>query len=291
MALTDTMLGMEIASLQRVCPVCGGRGEPLSGYDSVRLSQCQGCDLIFLGHAEIADLKSRYVDEGYVDTHGRFLEQDRAFRHIARQRVEWLLRRSSPGSLLEIGPGRGYLLDEANAAGFDPVGVEPSPQLAERITAEFGVPVECGFLDEVELPHEKYDVICMYHVLEHVEDPVDLLGQIGGLLSEDGLLVIEVPNIASAMARRRGDRWGAVQLTELHVSQFAPHTLSNLVERAGLEVTEVDTVAPWHYLPPDLRRRPRALMGFGYRATRLRTLRSAHPSGYDNLRLVASVPA
>lgn len=254
------------------------------------LEQCGGCGLVFLAQADVSDLKSSYVSDEYVDTHDRFLAQDRAFRHIARRRIEWLSQRSLPGPLLEIGPGRGYLLDEARVAGFDPVGVEPSPQLAARITAEFGVPVECGFVGEVDLPHDEYDVICLYHVLEHVEDPVDLLRRLGELLAADGLLVIEVPNFASAMAQRRGDRWAAVQLTELHVSQFAPRTLRQLVERAGLEVAEVDTVAPWHYLPPNLRSRPRALMGLGYRTARLRTLRSNHPDGYDNLRLLASAP-
>lgn len=279
---------MATVSLQRSCPACGREGERVPEYDSVRLARCRGCGLMFLGYADSADLKSNYASEEYVDTHGRFLAQDRAFRHIARRRIKWLSRRSLPGPLLEIGPGRGYLLDEARAAGFDPVGVEPSPQLAARIVAEFGVPVECGFLDEVELPHDEYNVVCMYHVLEHVEEPVGLLRDIGGLLAEGGLLVIEVPNIGSAMAQRRGDRWDAVQLHELHVSQFAPGTLRELVERAGLEVAEVDTVAPWHYLPPNLRRRPRALLGLGYRTARLRTVRSTHPSGYDNLRLVAS---
>lgn len=260
----------------------------MPGYESVRLARCQDCGLVFLAYADSADLKSDYVSEKYVSTHGRYLEQDRAFRHIARQRVEWLSAQIPPGPLLEIGPGRGYLLDEARSAGFDPVGVEPSPRLAARITAQFGIQVECGFLDQVELPHDAYDAICMYHVLEHVEDPVSLLREVDGLLAEGGLLVIEVPNIVSAMAQRRGVRWGAVQLHELHVSQFTPPTLRGLVERAGLEVVEVDTVAPWHYLPPNLRWRPRALLGFGYRTARLRTFRSTHPSGYDNLRLVAS---
>jgi 2-polyprenyl-3-methyl-5-hydroxy-6-metoxy-1,4-benzoquinol methylase len=254
----------------------------------VQLDRCRDCGLIFLGQTDAPDLESTYRDEDYVAAHDHFFEQDLALRHIAGQRVRWLSGKASAGTLLELGPGRGHLLDLARRAGFDPVGVEPSPQLAARISADFGIPVECGFLGEVELPRREFELICLYHVLEHVEDPGEMLRALRELLADDGLLVIEVPNIASAMARRRGDSWPAVQPRELHVSHFTPATLARLVERAGFGVVEVDTVAPWHYLPRRLRMRPRALMGHGYRSARLRTLRGTHPSGFDNLRLLAS---
>jgi SAM-dependent methyltransferase len=264
---------------------------PVPHYRGVELDCCQECGLVFLGLADAADFGGRYLSDEYVETHDDYLAQDVAFRHIARQRIRWLSRRAAPGPFLELGPGRGHLLAAARQAGFDPIGVEPSPRLAARIAAEFGVPVERGFLSEVELPHSDFNVICMYHVLEHVEDPVALLDELRELLTDGGILVIEVPNIASAMARRRGEDWPAVQPAELHVSQFTPSTLCRLVERAGLKVAEVDTVSPWHYLPLSLRLRPRALIGYAYRTAQLRTLRETHPSGYDNLRLLASVPA
>jgi 2-polyprenyl-3-methyl-5-hydroxy-6-metoxy-1,4-benzoquinol methylase len=130
----------------------------------------------------------------------------------------------------------------------------------------------------------------MFHVFEHVEDPVDLLKQLGGLLSDDGLLAMEVPNIASAMAQRRADQWAAVQPVELHVSHFTPESLAGVVGRAGLEIVAIDTVSPWHYIPPSDRWRHRALLGYAYRAASLRTLLNTHPSGFDHLRLVARRP-
>ena len=282
---------MVTVTLRRPCPACGGDGESIPRYRDVELERCRECDLVFLGLPESADLCARYASDEYVDSQDDYLSQDLAFRHIARQRIRWLSKRRSGGLFLELGPGRGYLLQEARAAGFEPTGVEPSPQLVERIASDFGIAVECGFLDEVELPRSHFDVICMYHVLEHVETPVSTLERLGELLAEGGLLVIEVPNFACAMARRRGPEWGAVQLRDLHVSQFTPATLPEVVRRAGLEVDAVDTVAPLHYLPLRRRLHSRALAGLAYRATRLRTLRATHPSGYDNLRVVASVPS
>lgn len=281
---------MATLTLRRTCPACGGSGEPLPGYEAVELDRCRDCGFVFLGLPESADLRGRYASGEYVDTQDDYLNQDLAFRHIARQRIRWLSKRVPASPLLELGPGRGYLLDEARRAGFEPTAVEPSPQLAKRIEADFGIAVECGFLDQVQLPARHFGVVCMYHVFEHVEDPVPTLERVAELLAEDGLLVIEVPNFACAMARRRGAGWGAVQLRDLHVSQFTPETLPRVVARAGLEVVQVDTVAPLHYLPPRRRLYPRALAGLGYRSARLRTIRATHPSGYDNLRLLASAP-
>jgi SAM-dependent methyltransferase len=258
-------------------------------YRSVDLSQCVRCGLVFHGGAP-AGIQEEYANGEYVTTHADHFNEDCVFMHIAEQRARWLLQRVSPGTLLELGPGRGFFLDAVRRVGFDPVGVEPSPVLTARAVSDFGVEVECGFLDEVDLSRDYFDVICMFHVFEHVEDPVHLLDQLGGLLSDRGLLVMEVPNLASAMARRRADRWGAIQPGELHISHFTTQSLEEVVGRAGFEVLAIDTVAPWHYIPPGGRWRHRALLGYAYRAASLRTLRATHPSGFDHLRLVARGP-
>jgi SAM-dependent methyltransferase len=273
----------------RCCPVCGSSGHEIPEYRSVDLHQCLGCGLIFHGGAA-AEVEEEYANGDYEATHAMYFDEGLVFTHIAEQRIRWLSQRVSSGSLLELGPGGGFFLDAAQRAGFDPVGVEPSPELAARAVSEFGVQVECGFLDEVELSRDRFDVICMFHVFEHVADPIDLLAQLGGRLNDDGLVVMEVPNIASAMAQRRADRWGAVQPIELHVSHFTPESLSDVVGRAGLEILAIDTVSPWHYIPLGDRWRHRALLGYAYRAVRLKTLRATHPSGFDHLRVIARSP-
>ncbi|MDX6609341.1 MAG: hypothetical protein QOF85_1266 [Solirubrobacterales bacterium] len=249
------------------------------------LSRCDGCGLIFYGAP--AGTRRAYVSGEYVARHVDYVEEERAATHIAEQRAGWLLGLAPPGPLLELGPGRGFFLDAVRRRGFDPIGVEPSPELAARARSDFGVEVKQGFLDEVDLPRDCFDNICMFHVLEHVEEPLALLRQLAGRLRTDGLLVIEVPNLASAMARRRADGWGAVQPSNLHISHFTPMSLRRVIERSGFEVLESDTLAPWYYIPPADRWRHRALLGYAYRAASLRTLRVTHESGFDHLRLVA----
>jgi SAM-dependent methyltransferase len=282
-------LAPPVSPASRRCPACGGSGDEIPDYGSVDLSRCDGCGLIFHARAA-AGVHDEYANGDYEAAHAIYFDDGRVFTHIAEQRIRWLSQWVSSGALLELGPGGGFFLDTARRAGFDPIGVEPSPELAARAASKFELEVECGFLDEVELSRDEFDLIGMFHVFEHVEDPVDLLKQLGGLLGEDGLLAMEVPNIASAMAQRRADQWAAVQPVELHVSHFTPESLAVVVGRAGLEIVAIDTVSPWHYIPPGDRWRHRALLGYAYRAASLRTLRNTHPSGFDHLRLVARRP-
>jgi SAM-dependent methyltransferase len=273
----------------RDCPVCGGPGLGIPRYRKVGLARCADCELVFHSHTP-ADARDAYVNGEYVARHVDYVEEERAARHIAEQRASWLLKFTPPGTLLELGSGRGFFLNATRSRGFQPLGIEPSPDLAGRAAGEFGVDVKQGFLDEVDLSGRRFACACMFHVLEHVEEPVALLGQLAERLVEPGLIALEVPNISSAMARRRADAWGAVQPDNLHITQFTPSTLRSAVERAGFEVVAVDTISPWHYIPLADRWRHRALLGYAYRAARLRTLRLTHESGFDHLRLIARRP-
>jgi 2-polyprenyl-3-methyl-5-hydroxy-6-metoxy-1,4-benzoquinol methylase len=273
----------------RTCPVCGSHGLGIPRYRKVGLARCADCGLIFHSRTP-ADARDAYVNGEYVARHVDYVEEERAARHIAEQRASWLLGFTSPGPLLELGSGRGFFLDAARRRGFEPLGIEPSPDLVDRAQDEFGVAVKQGFLEEVDLSGRHFTSVCMFHVLEHVEEPVALLGQLVERLAGPGLIVLEVPNIASAMARRRAEGWGAVQPDNLHITQFTPSTLCGAVERAGFEVIAIDTISPWHYIPPADRWRHRALLGYAYRAATLRTLKVTHSSGFDHLRLIARRP-
>jgi 2-polyprenyl-3-methyl-5-hydroxy-6-metoxy-1,4-benzoquinol methylase len=273
----------------RDCPVCGGHGLEIPQYRRVGLARCVHCDLVFHSRTP-SNARDAYVNGEYVSRHVDYVEEERAARHIAEQRASWLLRFTGPGTLLELGSGRGFFLDAARCRGFEPLGIEPSPDLAGRAGDEFGVEVKQGFLEDVDLSGRRFSSVCMFHVLEHVEEPVELLRQLAERLVEPGLIVLEVPNIASAMARRRAETWGAVQPDNLHIAQFTPSTLSSAVQRAGFEIVAVDTISPWRYIPPADRWRHRALLGYAYRAAVLRTLKATHTSGFDHLRLVARLP-
>jgi len=277
-------------SRRRPCPGCGGSGSPLAGYERVELERCEDCGLVFLGRTDSGGTQSLYESDEYAVEHDEYFDHAAAHRHIAKKRLSWVGRRKQAGELLEVGPGSGEFLAGSRAAGFEVTAVEPSPGLAQKIEADFDVPAMRGFVEDLDLPTGAFDVICMFHVFEHVEDPRRMLASLRSLIKDDGVLFIEVPNFASAISARRGADWGAVSLRDLHVVQYTPATLATLVAAAGFEILEVETVGILPYQPIAYWR-PRTVFGHGYRALSARSLRSTHPTAFDNLRLVATPAA
>lgn len=96
------------------------------------------------------------------------------------------------GVTLDIGAGGGEFVYMANRLGFEAVGIEPNIGYSEYATREYGVNVLTG---DVRTAKGPYDLITMFHVLEHVADPLGTLKTLWGLLQEGGHLFLEVPNI------------------------------------------------------------------------------------------------
>ena len=144
--------------------------------------------------------------------------------------------------LLDVGCGGGWFMRIARRLGADVHGVEPSPIAAERARGH-GLDVYNGTLEtylEERPDHEPFDLITASHVLEHVSDPVQTLRGMKQLLAPGGTIWISVPNASSWARRKLGTEWYSVDLP-YHLQQFAPGSLSQSAERAGLSVHSQST--------------------------------------------------
>jgi SAM-dependent methyltransferase len=144
------------------------------------------------------------------------------------------LRREQPGSLLEVGCGRGDLLAALQERGWTVKGLDPSP-IACEATRSRGVEAELGTIEDVELPESAYDAIVFHHSLEHVSDPVAVLKRAHRALRPGGMVAIGVPNFGSSRARRYGEGWWLLELPR-HRFHFTPDALRRALEQAGFEV-------------------------------------------------------
>ncbi len=97
--------------------------------------------------------------------------------------------------VLDIGAGGGEVVYVLRRFGFEVRGLEPDEAYARHAREALGVPVQTGFVQDVSFPPGSFDAITMYHALEHVEDPVGVLTVATGWLAEQGVLLVEVPNI------------------------------------------------------------------------------------------------
>ncbi len=253
------------------------------------MRRCPECGLRFLAGADAASSRNLYDTDYFHGYDGGDYEASEPQRRTeARVRLRWMQGWvTPPGRLLEIGAAAGYFLDEARATGFVPVGVEPVGALANAAAARFRVPVHVAFLPDVELPEQAFDVICAWHVVEHIPDPLPALQALRTAAKPEAHVFIEVPNADGVIARRQGTDWAPLGLPH-HVGQYGPRTLSALLQRAGFKVVSIDTVPFWLYgrlrRPVPLWRTARAA-AVSLRARIL--LGGPHPTAHDLLRVVA----
>lgn len=157
----------------------------------------------------------------------------------AKKRLDWVELYVPEGTILEVGSATGEFLIQAQAAGYSAYGIEPSTWAADR-ARDSGVLAYPGDLASwrATFPDFRVDAVCMWHVLEHVDDPFQLLRHSWSVLVQDGCLVLEVPNFDCDDARAFGAHWVGA-LPSDHVSQFTPVGLCILLERAGFIVEHV----------------------------------------------------
>jgi SAM-dependent methyltransferase len=282
-----------VAAPQPACWVCGAAAARDPRYSATALVRCGACGFLFAPVASAGELKELY-DAEYFDAYpgGEPYDFDEAQRRFeARRRVAFVRQHVPGGRLLEVGAASGWFLGEAKAAGFDPVGIEPAADVAAGAAQRWDVVVQGTTIEEADLPRGGFDVVVAWHALEHIAAPAGALQRLREALRPGGLLLLEVPNIASVAARRLGPAWFHLDIAH-HVGHYAPATLRMLLDRTGFEPVAIDTYPPAAYLRPGRALTPRALAWQAKVLLNVRASpRSSHPWKHELLRAVARVPA
>lgn len=138
------------------------------------------------------------------------------------------------GKLLDIGCGTGHFLDLAKKNGWNVTGIEPN-QGARTIASSKGI----TFLDAIKNAEKNaFDVITMWHVLEHVPDLEEQIKQLKRVLKEDGTLFIAVPNFRSYDAKYYKRFWAAFDVPR-HLWHFSKKAITKLFQERTMSVVEV----------------------------------------------------
>ncbi len=142
------------------------------------------------------------------------------------------------GKILDIGCGNGRLLSTMRKYGWQTYGIEKNPKASKYARDELHLDVKTG-----ELLHNKYennffDVVTMWHSLEHLYDPLYTLKEIGRILNNNGRLVVAIPNIDSFVARIFKTYWYGLQLP-IHLIAFTPESITKMLKCAGFDVNKI----------------------------------------------------
>lgn len=237
------------------CLLCGGRhSSPLvEAPDAVpggsglwfAVVQCQDCGLCFTNPRPTAESMAQFYPEAYRPHHVPPGRRRRSWR--------WLLPKNpvlpwhGQGRLLDFGCGCGSFLERTHRQGWQVTGVDVSAAAIQRVRTQLGLRAFVGSLPHPELRPASFDVVTMWHSLEHVHAPLDVVRQAHRLLVPGGMLLVVVPNIDSLPFRWFGSAWNGLDLPR-HLTHFAPWTLQLLLERAGFRVGPIRMVRHSHWL-------------------------------------------
>lgn len=237
------------------CPRCGSTGavtlfhnpDYISG-ESFAVLRCATCGLVRTDFPYRTQDLGRYYGEAYFGSGGRrFVPvMEWLVRRFRQARANMILRHyphSSPGTVLDVGCGRGLMLIDFKQRGWTCLGTEFSEELAATLQAEHAITVYTApRLADNHLPAESVDIVVLWHSLEHQTVPSHTLAECVRVLRPGGLMVVEVPNLASVQARIGRGRWFHLD-TPRHVVHFSAETLRDSCQAQGLAVIDETTLS------------------------------------------------
>jgi 2-polyprenyl-3-methyl-5-hydroxy-6-metoxy-1,4-benzoquinol methylase len=232
------------------CPFCSSENiakvfeveDFLVSHKKFEIWHCNNCGLRFTQYVpSLDDIGSYYKSEEYIshsDTKQGLLNK---LYHIARN---YMLSRKysyikntaakSGGKLLDIGAGTGYFANYMLNKGYEVEGIEVDSEARKVAKKNFGIELQ-GIEKVYSLPENNYDVITMWHVLEHIHDLDGYMMQIYNALRQDGVFVCAVPNFTSFDAEHYKNNWAAYDVPR-HLWHFSPEFFYQFAAKYNFEV-------------------------------------------------------
>lgn len=233
------------------CPWCGNQTQnsylKVEDYfltqENFEIFRCDHCGLLFT------------VPRPLPNEIGKYYKSDEYYSHQENQKgfipriYEWvksfnLKNKSSmaigdlkPGTLLDVGCGVGDFLCQVKKSGWDIMGIEPSDDAKAIAENKLGF-VPLSPADYHQIPDQSYDVVTMWHVLEHVDDLLNQIHELSRLLKPGGRLVIALPNYMSFDCQYYQDKWAAWDVPR-HLNHFSPECIQSILTSAGFKYLDI----------------------------------------------------
>jgi len=186
------------------------------------------------------DLAKYYESDDYIShTDGKRSLFEKAYQFVKNIALKKKLNlinseQSQKGNLLDIGAGTGDFLNVAKKAGWVAVGIEPSEK-AKSIALQKGV----SFVDDLSLlENHSFDIITMWHVLEHVPNLEMQIAELKRLIKPTGTILVAVPNFHSYDAKYYGAFWAAYDVPR-HLWHFSKTAIEKLFAQQDLRLDRI----------------------------------------------------
>ena len=229
-----------------VCNLCGLDEADVVEVDEppFKVVKCRRCGLVYVNPQPAQqDLVEHYSNETYYKEW--LTVQAKARISLWHRRLKDIEKYKQKGRLLDIGCGEGMMLKMARDNGWTVQGTEVSRYACRYAREQYGLDVLRGNLEEGDFEEGSFDVVTLWHVLEHLSDPLATLKEARRLLRSDGVLLVETPNVNNHLlrliyylVRGKKKRLFSADAREKHLFHFSPVTLERIVQKGGFLVME-----------------------------------------------------
>ena len=233
------------------CPVCFGSvftdflktQDFFLSNEKFTIKQCSGCGFKFTNPKPgLNELPKYYKSTEYISHSNandgiinKIYQKVRAY--TLKKKLQLIESYIPEGQILDIGCGTGEFLNTMQESNFLATGIEPNMEARQFAKRNYGLAV----YDEADIPglqKNKFDVISMWHVLEHVYNLDERISQIKDLISENGILIVAVPNPSSWDAKHYSKFWAAYDCPR-HLYHFDQAAIKKLFSNYGFEVIKL----------------------------------------------------
>jgi SAM-dependent methyltransferase len=225
---------------------------------TANLWRCGMCGYMFVNPQPSHEELARFYSQ--ASKYDGWLGQEKARDALWKRRLRVIARYARGGSLLDVGTGIGQFLAHARQVFSEVAGTEISDSAIGIARKKYGLLLHQGTVEQIDFNGKQFDVITLFHVLEHVHDPPALIADCARLLTVHGVLVVAVPNeIHSARRRMAGylklllnaagstryrlhGRFGIPRISfdgsqdEIHLSFFTERSLRYLLRHYGFTI-------------------------------------------------------
>jgi len=224
--------------IEKDCILCGSTDFSPVLDENTNLIKCHSCGLVcvFLLPSEHQVISLYY---------GRELEIPSSANEKSNRRFLKLIEEfQSSGRIIDIGALYGDFLLVAKEKGWKVAGIELNKKAAKTVYYKYNIEMD-GTVEEAlsRYGEETFDIASMFHVLEHIVNPVEYISNnVSRLLKPNGLLVIRTPNINALLFFILGKHWGHLAFPA-HLYFYSPSTLEILLEKCGFKILHIRTLS------------------------------------------------
>lgn len=239
-----------------ICPVCKSENvkKTFSSFDThgremIDINEkfdvfaCDKCGNIFLNIAADKEYYAKYYKEDYYDsnTDGLLGSITKMLRNFSFRRKQEFISSKFPENkkikLIDVGCGAGEFLESLDEKRFDIFGLEVSA-VGNEICQKKHLRVYREDILTKDFGEEKFDVVTLWHVLEHISSPTELFAKVYKILNKDGLLIFQVPNSDSLGFRLGKELWFHLD-SPRHLWIPNKKSVYFLSNKGGFEVSEI----------------------------------------------------